>query len=115
MALEALGTDINGKTDFTLPAPIKCQDVVLTANVVSTVTTPANFNRAFFSYAVGTNVWVTLDGSTPTVPAVDGLSTQELNPAGRQISIDGGQTIKMISDSASHVNIRYDLGSPGAR
>lgn len=111
MSKETLGTDVKGNVDFTLPVPVRCRDVVLAAGVVSTATSPANFNRAFFSYAVGTNVWVTLDGSTPAVPVADGDSTQELIPSGRQISFEGGQTIKMISDTASIVNIRYDQGT----
>jgi hypothetical protein len=110
MAQEVLGTDVNGKVDFTLPKPIACRDEVLTANIPASVTTPANFNRAYFSIAVGTNVWVTYDGSVPVVPAVSADSTQELNPAGRQININGGETLKFISDTASHVNIRWDKG-----
>lgn len=113
MALLSIGKDINGAVDFSLPAPVMTWDGVLAANVVTTMTTPPNFNRAFFSYAVGTNVWVTLDGSAPVVPASDDFSKQELNPSIRQILIAGGQTIKMISDTASHVNIRFDLSQSG--
>lgn len=111
MAKEILGTDLNGKVDYSLPPPAICRDVVLAANVVSTTTAPLNFNRAFFSYAVGTNVWVTLDGTTPVKPVGDSNSTQELNPGVRQIDMNSATTIKMISDSASWVNIRYDLGA----
>lgn len=106
-----LGTDINGKVDFSLPAPVACEDVPLAATTVATITTPPNFNRAFFAYSPGTNVWVTLDGTTPAVPGSIGASTQELLPGVRQININGGQTIKFISDTAAHVNVRYDLGS----
>ena len=110
MALENLGTDINGKVDFTLPTPVSCYDIPLAANTVDSAVTPANFNRAYISYAPGTNVWVTYDGSTPVKPVAKGPSTQELLPSGRQINIDGGQTLKFISDTTSYVNIRYDVG-----
>lgn len=111
MAKETLGTDINGRVDFSLPKAARTRDELLAENVVIAITTPANFNRAFFNYAVGTNVWVTLDGSVPVVPSggIDG--TQELNPSIRQIDIGGGQLIKVVSDSASFVNIRYDVGA----
>jgi hypothetical protein len=111
MAKETLGTDINGRVDFSLPVPASCYDVVLTENTVETITTPPNFNRAFFSYAVGTNVWVTLDGTDPEVPSSNKASTQELNPAVRQLDFNGGESIKFISDAASFVNIRFDLGA----
>lgn len=111
MSLETLGTDINGRVDYSLPKPVRCRDELLGAAVAVTVTTPPNFNRAFFSYAVGTNVWVTLDGSTPVVPVGGSDTTQELNPGVRQISLAGGESIKAISDVASFLNIRYDLGA----
>lgn len=114
MASEMIGKDINGVADFSLPAPVMTWDAFLSANTVVSMTTPANFNRAFFSYAIGTNVWITLDGSSPVVPASPAFSKQELNPAIRQIVIQGGQTIKMISDTASYVNIRFDQGQAGA-
>jgi hypothetical protein len=111
MSKETLGTDINGKVDFSLPKPTRCRDVILAASTVKTVTAPANYNRAFLSYAVGTNVWVTFDGSAPVVPVGDADSTQELNPSVRQLNITGGDTLKFISDSASYVSIRWDTGS----
>lgn len=111
MAKETLGTDLNGRVDYSLPAPVSCWDAPLVANTILTITTPPNFNRAFFSYGVGTNVWVTLDGTSPVVPASSAATTQELNPGVRQISINGGQSIKFISDAASFVNVRYDLGA----
>lgn len=111
MAKEALGTDVNGKVDFSLAAPVSCRDLALAANVISSATTPPNFNRAFISYAVGTNVWMTMDGSNPIVPSTTHATTQELLPSIRQLDIDGGETLKFISDSASFVNIRYDLGA----
>lgn len=108
---ENIGTDINGRVDYTLPRPIACWDIPLTANVVGTVTAPPGFNRAFFGYSLGSNVWVTLDGSTPVVPASSSASTQELLPAGRQIINDGTQVIKFISDTTAIVNIRFDQGT----
>jgi hypothetical protein len=111
MAQETLGTDINGKVDFTLPKPTYCWDQIMTQNTVITIATPPNFNRAFFSFQTGTDVWVTYDGSTPIVPIGASATTQELNPAGRQISIDGTDVIKAISNTASWINIRFDLGA----
>jgi len=112
MAKETLGTDLNNKVDYSLPAPVACYDIALTASMVATVTTPANYNRVFFSFGIGTNVWVTMDGTNPVVPSTGAFTTQELNPASRQIKYSGGQSLKFISDSASYVNIRYDLGAP---
>jgi hypothetical protein len=111
MARLALGTDINGKVDFSLAGAVACEDVLLAPNVVTAITTPPNFNRAFFSYQPGTTTWVTLDGSVPAVPASTGASTQELNPSIRQIDINGGQTIKFISNTVVILNVRYDLGN----
>lgn len=111
MSKEILGTDINGRVDFSLPEPVYCWDAPLVANTILTITTPPNFNRAFFSYGVGTNVWVTLDGTSPVVPGSSTATTQELNPAVRQIDVDGGQSIKLISNTASFINVRFDLGA----
>jgi hypothetical protein len=110
MAQENLGTDINGEVDFSLDPPVSCYDVALAATTVVTVSTPVNFNRAFLGYAVGTNVWMTMDGSAPVVPSTGAFTKQELNPAIRKISMSG-QTLKFISDSASSVNIRFDLST----
>lgn len=111
MAKEILGTDVNGRVDYSLPPPVKTKNLPLAENVVSSVTTPANFNRAFFSFGIGTNVWVTYDGVNPVVPSEATDVVEELNPAVRQLNINGGETLKFISDSASYVSIRYDLGS----
>jgi hypothetical protein len=111
MASETLGTDINGKVDFTLPKPVNCWNEALAASTVVTIPTPPNFNRAFFSFAIGTNVWVTYDGSAPVVPTTGATNTQELNPAGRQINMNGTDVIKEISDTASFINVRFDVGA----
>lgn len=111
MSKENLGTDINGRVDFSLASPIRCDDIPLSDSVVNSVTAPAGFNRAFLSYAVGTNVWITFDGTVPAIPISNTVSTQELNPSVRQLSGSGTQVIKLISDSASYVNIRYDQGA----
>lgn len=110
MAQENLGTDVNGKIDFSLDGPIVCDTIPLQENTVATVSTPPNFNRAFFSYSPGINVFVTLDGSTPSFPISITRNTQELNPSIRKIN-EESQSIKVISDTAGWVNIRYDLGS----
>lgn len=109
IATEILGRDSSGAVDYTLPGAKSCYDVVLSASTVATVTTPAGYNRVFFSYAPGLPVWVTLDGSTPAVPSVSGASTQELIPGGRQINVNG-QTIKLISNASTYVNLRYETG-----
>lgn len=116
MAKEMLGTDINGKVDFSLPkmASGAGAGTTLTANEPQTFTTPANFNRVFFSYAVGTNVFVAIDDDAAIFGASVEATTSELNPSIRQLNITGGQTISVISDTTSYVGIRYDLGAPGA-
>lgn len=110
MSQELLGRDKSGAVDYTLAACISGWSDPLTANVVVTTTTPAGFNRVYFSAAIGTNIWVTMDGSTPSATA-SGASTQELNPGGRYMSINGGTTLKIVSDTASAVTLRYDIGS----
>jgi hypothetical protein len=110
MSQELLGRDMAGAVDFSLAAPVICHDDKLVANTVSTVTCPAGFNRAFLSYAVGTNVWMTMDGSSPVVPSGPITSTQELYPSVRRILNDGTQVLKFISDTASYLNIRFDQG-----
>lgn len=112
MSLETLGTDINSKVDFSLPAAIagQCVKTTLSAAVEQHTTTPPSFNRAFFSCTPGTNVFVAI-GATAELPGSSFTVCQdELNPSIRQISIQGGQTISCISDTDAFVNIRYDQG-----
>lgn len=114
--VEKLGRDYTGQfTDFSLPTPpLATQDIPLETNTINSTVVPTspvgvpNYNRAFFSFDVGTNVWVTYDGSDPAVPDSNITSTQEKNPAIRQIK--PGMTLKFISDGTSGVNIRYDIG-----
>jgi len=117
MAQEILGTDTNGKVDFSLPkmAPSAGTGTTLSANVAQTFTTPANFNRVFFSYSVGTNVFVAIDDTAAAFGGSPAITTSELNPSIRQLNIAGGQTISVISPTTAYVGIRYDLGSPGAK
>jgi hypothetical protein len=118
MSSELLGRDYSGAfTDYSLPPPARCQDVALAANTIRTVTAPATlygdfYNRAFFSFQPGVNVWVTLDGSDPVVPGAgtSNASTQELLPGVRQLGGNGTTQIKMISDTTAYVNIRFDMG-----
>lgn len=109
MSQEILGKDINGAIDYTLPVPTvnACWNQLLTANTVATITVPPNFNRAFFVGQPGANFWVTYDGSNPVVPSTGAFSSQEYLPGGRQISITGTQQIKMISDTAPQISIRF--------
>lgn len=111
MSREILGTDMNGRVDYSLPTPIMCDAIPLTSGTINSVTTPPNFNRAYFSPGVGANVWVTFDGTDPVIPSENTRCAQELNPNGRKLNIDGGQTIKMICDISTVVGIRYDLGA----
>lgn len=110
---ETLGRDINGYIDYSLPLCSAGTRTTLAADVEQTVVTPANYNRAFFSYGVGTNVWF-LEGSVAvTIPGESFSSSKaELNPSIRQIDINGGQTLRFICDTNSYVQIRYDVGSP---
>lgn len=113
MADEILGTDVRGNVDYSLPKMSSGAgtSTTLAATVAQTFTTPGNFNRAFFSYSVGTNVFVAID-ATATIPGPAVAATNsELNPAARQIKVTGGQTISVISDTAAYVSIRYDRGS----
>jgi hypothetical protein len=111
MAKEALGTDVNGKVDFTLPKMTFGQGTTLAANTAQTFTTPSGFNRVFFSYAVGTDVFVAIDGTATVFGGSVATTVSELNPAGRQLDIRGGQTISVISPTASYVGLRYDIGA----
>lgn len=111
MTKEILGKDVNGVTDYSLPFPVSGVTTTLTANVEQTTVTPPNFNKAFFSFAVGTNVWVGIGSSAISLPGSSfASSTTELNPVARQLDINGGQTLRFISDTNSYVQIRYDLG-----
>lgn len=114
MLTENLGTDVNGRVDYTLSLPSSTQIVytALAANAEQTVTTLPNFNRAYFFFSAGANVFVG-NGSTPiTLPTSSFTSTTaELNPGGRKISKNGGETLRFISDIAAYVVIRYDLGA----
>lgn len=111
MSKEVLGTDINGAIDFSLPKMVAGAGTTLAPSVAQTFTTPPNFNRAFFSFAVGTNVFVAIDDTAEIFGGSPAATTSELNPGVRQLNINGGQTISVISDSASYVGIRYDLGT----
>lgn len=112
MAKELIGKDVQGVADYSLPFPVGAVWFQLTQNVEETVTTPPNFNRAFFSFSVGSNVFVSIGSNAMSLPppASPTTTTIELNPSCRQISIEGGQTLRFISDSNAYVNIRYDLG-----
>lgn len=111
MTQETLGTDINGRVDFSLPKMTLGAGTTLTAGVAQTFTTPSNYNRAFFSYAAGTNVFVAIDDTAAVFGGAVATTTSELNPSIRQLNIAGGQTISVISPTASYVGIRYDLAS----
>lgn len=115
MAQEMLGRDINGKVDFSLPKPVSCAGTTLTANIAQTFTAPANFNRAFFSYSVGTNVFVAIDDTAAVFGGSVAATTSELNPSIRQLNMEGGQTISVISPTTAYVGIRYDLGQQSAK
>lgn len=111
MAKETLGRDFNGITDYSLPFPVAGTYATLAANTEQTITTPPNFNRVFFSYSVGTNVFVGIGDVSITIPSGSFVaSTTELNPMIRQISVKGGETLRFISDSAAYVQVRYDMG-----
>jgi hypothetical protein len=64
-ARELFGRDVSGVSDYTLPFPVigQCTYTTLAANVEQTVTTPAGYNRAFFSYSSGANVFVNLNAT----------------------------------------------------
>lgn len=111
MAQEALGTDINSRVDFSLPPMTAGAGTTLAANTAQSFTTPAGFNRAFFSYSVGTDVFVAIDDTAAIFGATVAATTSELCPAIRQIDIAGGQTISVKSPTVAYVGIRYDLGS----
>lgn len=108
---EALGTDVNGKVDFSLPKMVYGEGTTLAANIAQTFTTPSGFNRVFFSYATGTNVFVAIDDTAAVFGAAVAATTSELNPAVRQLNIDGGQTISVVCPVATYVGLRYDVGS----
>jgi len=116
MAKELLGKDFAGTVDFSLPFPVAGAYTTLAAGVEQTTVTPPNFNRAFFSFAVGTNVFVKQGTTAVTLPGgAFSSTTTELNPAVRQIDINGGQTLRFISDTTSYVQIRYDLGQDSVK
>lgn len=111
MSKETLGTDVNGKVDFSLPYCVSGAYTTLTGGVEQTVTTPPNFNRAFFSFSLGTNVFFDV-GKTVALPTGSfASSTAELNPGVRQININGGEVLHFISDTTAYVQVRYDLGA----
>ena len=109
--VEMLGKDYTGQyIDYSLPQASTCRDIVLDGTNPQTVNVPAGYNRAFFSATI--NFWATLDGSTPVIPSAGvSTSTQELNPGIRQLDAST-PTIKLISNTAGDVNIRFDVGQP---
>lgn len=111
MSEESLGRDVRGAVDFSLPYCISGASTTLTANVEQTVTTPPNFNRAFFSYSLGTNVFFDVGKAVALPGGSFASSTAELNPGVRQISDNGGEVLHFISDTNAYVQIRFDKGS----
>ena len=111
MSRETLGRDINGAVDFSLPYCVSGANTTLAANTEQTVTTPPGFNRAFFSFALGTNVFFDVNKTVALPGSSFVSSTAELNPGVRQININGGEVLHFISDTASYVQIRFDQGS----
>lgn len=109
MPLENLGKDIKGTCDFSLNFPDAGAYTTLAANTEQTYTVPDGYNRAFFSYAVGTNVFVGVGSSSITVPSGSfASSTTELNPSVRQVL--GGQTLRFICPTTSYVQISFRRG-----
>jgi hypothetical protein len=105
---EVLGTDINGKVDYSLPQMSYGQGTTVTSSP-QTFTTPPNFNRAFFSYYGGA-VFVSFGGTATVYGGSVADTTSELMPSSRQISVRGGETISVVSPTTAYVGIRYDVG-----
>ncbi len=113
--VENLGKDLNGNVDYSLPGCTLGSSVTLVANTEKTVTTPSGFNRAFFAYAVGTNVFYGFNTTAVLPGSSFADSTVELNPSARQINEGGGDTLHFICATASYVQIRFDRGAPSGK
>lgn len=108
MPKETIGTDINGRPDFSLDFPDVGTSTGLTANVEQTVTVPAYYNRAFFSYSVGTNVFVNLNATAAAPGGSFASTTTELNPSVRKVK--GGDVLHVISPTNAYVQISFRQG-----
>lgn len=117
MSIEMLGRDINGAVDYSLrfPADGESATFALSAGVETTVTIPAGtYNRAFFSFAVGTNVWVETGSDPITVPTgTVAFGKKELNPGVRQVA--PGQVLRFICDTTSYVQVAFRQGESSGR
>lgn len=110
IAKENLGTDANGKVDFSIAFPQAGTSTTLAAGVEQTVTVPSGYNRAFFSYSVGTNVFVSTGSVAAEVPGAAFATTNtELNPSVRQVL--GGETLRFISPTVAYVQISFRTGA----
>lgn len=97
-------------SNIALPFSTLSQSIPLTANVLSTITVPANPATrllALFRYTAGSDVWVQGDNySVLAIPVALEVSTKELNPESRIVTVN--QTIQLITaDTGVIVNITY--------
>jgi hypothetical protein len=101
-----LGLDTNHNVTYELPVSNVIIGFSLVANSATTITIPANMTRAFFSFAVGTDVIVDYS-TTASIPGTSPLSrTSELNPVGRY-KLKPGNTLSFISPTTSYVYVSF--------
>ena len=101
-----LGLDTNHEVTFELPVSDVIIGFSLVANTPTTITIPANMTRAFFSFAVGTDVIVDYK-TTAAIPGTSpALRTSELNPVARYRLVPGN-TLSFVSPTTSYVYVSF--------
>lgn len=102
-----MGRDINGYVCFSLPFTDTKKSVALATGVEQHFTVPSDVGRVAIVTQPGTTVWVAHNSTAalPTGSIAD--TTSELNPGVREIKVNAGDTLSLItSDTSAEVGIQ---------
>ncbi len=107
--------DINGYNGFGILPTTDIQAAYLADGVAQSITVPDNYAVwiAIFSYSPGSNIWVSFDGDTATVPTASFASSNSvLNPAAR--TVKAGDTISFITNDTfePEISVEFQIVPP---
>ena len=95
--------DANGNNTFAAPFSDTINSKVLAASVAESDTVPAGANFVIFSYT--DDIYVNIAGTAAVSTDITNGTASEINPTIR--SVEAGDTISIISESAAKVSLAY--------